>query len=158
MKTKYTSLLVAIIICVGLLSCDKEVNNPINNSRSGSVSPVPIIMSSDWFSAYWRYGVIMEFQKGVPELSTDIFKGGKVFVFGRGGIEMKDPTALPSSFDANFIGAKPEVGYIKFILEGSGAISSSLQFRYILIPSDKLVPGLDYKNYYAVCTYYQVAK
>ena len=39
------------------------------------------------------------------------------------------------------------------MLEGSGAISNSLEFRYILIPADKLVTenSLDYLDYHTVC-------
>ena len=160
MKTTNLNLLLTIaIISIGTLSCRKEnLTSPGNGG--GSTSSISNVTSSSWFSADWHTGVIMEFVKDVPGLTDDFLKDGKGLVFGKGGFEMRDPTALPSTFDANYITSKPEAGDIKFILQGGGAISSSLVFRYILIPVTKLVSdhSLDYRDYHAVCAYYKIAE
>jgi hypothetical protein len=117
-------------------------------------------VSSDWFSAGWlQNGDVKEYVKPVLQSESNILKGGKVLVFGKGGFEMRNPTALPCSFDANYIAVAIEPDKIRLTLQGSGAISTSLQFRYILIPANKLAPGsLDYDDYDAVCNYYNILK
>jgi len=155
MKTiNITSLLVAIIICTTLFSCKKESYQNVN---IGNPPPPPEVISSNWF-----YGDVQEYGlvKDAPELTMDILSKGKVLVFAKGGFDSNDPTILPSRFDANYIGIAVGVGRIKFIIEGTGVISPSIQFRYILIPADEIVPDnkLDYNNYNTVCNYYNISE
>ena|SRR5690348_5051420 len=158
MKTiNITSIVALIIYCSG---CTKEANKstpPIIDSTHHETS---VVTSSDWFPAEWQYNQVTEFTRNAPELSNDLLKAGKVLVFGKGGFEMRDATALPATFDANYIAAKPQAGYLKFILQGAGTISNTLRFKYILIPSAKLAPAnsLDYMDYYAVCIYYKISE
>jgi hypothetical protein len=135
------------------------------NEQTKSASPQPpqttdVVTTSDWFSPNWLQGDVAEFDRYVPELGNDLLKGGKVLVFGKGGFEMRGATALPTYFDANFIGVKAEAENLKFVLEGGPAISNSLKFKYILIPAGKLAPGnsLDYYDYHAVCTWYKISE
>ena len=153
------SLFSLALICFSLLSCTKEFNKPIINS-GGFVAPEPekAVVYSNWFSAYWEgYGPILQFMKVAPELNVDGLNS-KILVYGKGGLEMRGETALPTTFDRNYIFANKDIASIKFILQGSGSISSSLQFRYILIPSNKIAVGesLNYNDYHAVCDYYQI--
>jgi hypothetical protein len=157
--TKIKSLLAITIICASMLSCKKEVISSPPSPRSPAPSmPITTVFSSDWFSADWDYATITGFTKNVFELNDQILKSGRALVFGKGGFEIKDATILPASFDANYIGVKVEIRELKFTLEGGGAISNTLKFKYILIPAEKLAPGnsLDYHNYSAVCAYYHI--
>ena len=162
MKTKNLQLLfLAVLIYGSQLSCTKEFNKPMDNS--GGVTPTPItsVVPGNWFSANWETSAaIKQFIKVAPEINLDLLNNGKILVYGKGGFEMRSETALPSSFDKNYIDATKDFGEIKFILQGDGAISPSLQFRYILIPPNKIVKDgfLDYNDYHAVCDYYHVAE
>jgi hypothetical protein len=156
---KPTILIITASIYLCVLSCTKQASRPIINSTDDTTHTLEKkVTISDWFSANWQHNQVMEFTKSVPELSNDLLKGGKVLVFGKGGFEMRSATALPSTFDANYIGVIAQAGDLKFVLEGSGAISSTLKFKYILIPAEKLAPGksLDYLDYHAVCAYYKL--
>ena len=151
-------LIVAVIMWASFSSCEKEMNNP-----TPQPPPPPHttdVVTSDWFSANWLQHGIAEFDKHVPGLSNDLLKDGKVLVFGKGGFEMRGATALPASFDANYIEVRAEVGNLKFMLQGGGTISNSLNFKYILIPADKLVTenSLDYLDYHTVCTLYNISE
>ena len=162
MKMKNIQLLfLTVLIYVSQLSCAKESGKPIGSV--GSLTPIPItsVIGSEWFSANWESSAsIMQFTKVVPQLNLDVLYGGKILVYGKGGFEMRNETILPSSFDNNYIDAGKDIGEIKFILEGDGSISPSLQFRYILIPPNKIVKDgfLDYNDYHGVCEYYQIAE
>jgi len=149
----------AIMMCSALLSCTKEANEPADLTNN-SQELIKSVTSSEWFSASWQQnGEVKEYVKQASQLQSDILKEGKVLVFGRGGFEMRIPTPLPSSFDANYIAVATEVGGITLTLQGSGAISTGLQFRYILIPVNKLTPGnLNYDDYDGVCDYYHLEK
>src|SRR5215831_4156157 len=153
--TNIKLLLLAITTCIGLLSCGKEVTKRADPGGGEGYSSN--IITGEWFPhTGWDSQVTLS----VSELTADILSNGKVLVFGKGGFEMSQPRLLPSHFDANYYAVKPEVGDIKLIVEGTGAISSSLEFRYILIPSSKIVTDnkLDYNDYNAVCDYYKIAK
>jgi len=157
MKTFNPGMLIAaVIMCASFSGCKKEMNKPTPPPPPAQTTDV--VTTSDWFSPNWLQGDIAEFDRYVPELGNDLLKGGKVLVFGIGGFEMRGATALPASFDANYIDVKAEPGNLKFVLEGTGAISNSLKFKYILIPADKLVSesSLNYLDYHAVCTWYKI--
>jgi len=154
MKKINISVVVAIMIYSCLQSCSKEMNKPPDRLQS--------VTSSEWFSASWQQEGVsdyIKYVKYVPGLGEDLLKGGEVLVFGKGGFGKRYPASLPSSFDANYIAATIVIGGITFVLKGGGAISSSLQFRYILIPSNKLAgSNFNYNDYDAVCNYYNIQK
>jgi hypothetical protein len=162
MKTFNAGMIVAALLWLSFSGCEKEINKPIITPIMPAPSPhaTEVVISSVWFPANWQQGEIAKFDMHVTELSSDLLKDGKVLIFGRGGFEMRNATALPASFDANYIEVKAEAGNLKFVLEGGSAISNSLKFRYILIPADKLVSAnnLDYLDYHAICSLYKISE
>jgi len=162
MKTlNFRLLLLAITVYSTLSGCGKEESHPLVVSSGERGGSSPQVISSEWFGANWEANSgVQQFVKTVPELSSDFLTTGRVLVFGKGGFARKSPTILASNFDANFIAADVRVDTIRLILEGSGSISPSLEFRYILIPSDQVVAAnkLDYHDYNAVCDYYKIIK
>ena len=158
MKKINTIIAIAIITSSALLSCSKQASKP-SQSFDDHDQQVTSVVSDGWFSAAWQSnGTINEYSRDVAQLGTDIIKDGKVLVFGKGGFEMRIPSSLPNHFDANYITASAEVGKVRLTLQGSGAISTTLQFRYILIPANKMASNLNYDDYNAVCDYYGLQK
>jgi hypothetical protein len=158
---KKINLIIVVAITISALAgCSKQASGPSDTYADDSTQQLIEPVSSDWFSAGWlQNGDVKEYVKPVLQSESDILKDGKVLVFGKGGFEMRNPTALPSSFDANYISATIEPGKIRLTLQGGGAISTGLQFRYILIPVNKLASGgLNYHDYDAVCNYYNIVK
>jgi len=164
MKTTNIKLLFfAIAACFSLLSCEKEV---INTDPPPSPQPPPptmyFVTYSGWFDINLDSATLQEdrqFTKTAPQLTGDLLMNGRLLVFGKGGHELKDPTILPSFFDGNWLVETAQPGSIKFIMEGAGLISRSLEFRFIFIPSRQIVAGkLDYSDYNAVCNYYKIIK
>ena len=160
MKTINAIIIAGVMICSGLSSCSKQVSEPTGRGGgNGSQGSIQSVAGSDWFIASWQQqGEINVFTRDVPQLTADILKDGKVLVFGKGGFEETNPTPLPCSLDANYIAKSIEVGDLRLVLQGSGAISTSLQFRCILVPANKLASTLNYEDYDAVCNYYNIAK
>jgi len=155
MKKINTIIAIAIITSSILLSCSKQASKPSNSVDDHQ--QVTSVVSDGWFSAAWQSnGTISEYSRNVTQLGTDIIKDGKVLVFGKGGFEMRIPSPLPNHFDANYITASAEVGNLRLTLQGSAAISTTLQFRYILIPANKMASNLNYDDYNAVCDYYGI--
>src|ERR1041384_7236382 len=112
MKKINTIIAIAIISSSALLSCSKQANKPsdpvdVHNQQLTSV------FSDGWFSAAWQSNETIRY---VPQLGVDVIKDGKVLVFGRGGFEMRIPSALPTPFDANYITASAEVGRVTLTL------------------------------------------
>jgi len=149
------------MFCIAMLGCTKDVTSqpPVINQGDSNVT------FSSWFSPAWQYEVttsngwqLNAFDRTVPEINADLLKYGKILVFGKGGYEMRPPTALPANFDNAKINVDVMMGDLKFVLINSGEpISPSFQFRYILIPVDQFFPGgFDYDNYSAVCQYYHI--
>ena len=158
MKKINTIIAIAIITSSALLSCSKQASKP-SDPIDDPDQQVTSVVSDSWFSATWQSnGTINEYSRDVAQLGTDIIKDGKTLVFGRGGFEMRIPSPLPTHFDANYITASAEVGKVRLTLQGSGTISTSLQFRYILIPANKMASNLNYDDYNAVCDYYGLQK
>jgi hypothetical protein len=162
MKTIHSvTFLLAIITLVGVTGCKKAGDTPTTLPSSHPSPPgEDVVVASDWFSAVWQKGAVMHFVKNVPQLNADMLKSGRTLVFGKGGFEMHKPTALPANFDENHIAERLEIGHLLLVLQGGGVISNTLQFRYILIPSEKLAGGNspDFEDYDAVCSYYHVAE
>jgi hypothetical protein len=158
---KINTIVIAIAASIALLSCSKQASGPSGSVDGGDVDQqVTSVVSETWFSAVWQAnGEINQYTRNVAQLTAGIIKNGKVLVFAEGGFEMRPPSALPGNFDANYISFSPVVGQLKLNLLARGAISSTLQFRYILIPAKKLASGnLDYADYNAVCDYYHLPK
>jgi hypothetical protein len=156
---KKINTIIAMMICAALVSCSKQADKPVNQGN-GSGTSINSVATSGWLTASWQQtGPVDEYIMQVPQLGSDLIKDGKVLVFGKGGFEMRIPTALPSHFDENYITSAFDPGRIILTLQGSGAISSTLQFRYVLIPVNKLATGnLNYDDYDVVCDYYNIRK
>jgi hypothetical protein len=150
-------LAIAVMMVFFAMSCKKEItmSSYTGEGLGGGSVEIAQVTASEWFYVNWGSSAGI---KSAYEITADIWKNGKVLVFGKGGYEMRSATALPAAFDANYIGIDKRIGSLKFVIEGTGAISPSLEFRYILIPASKLIPysGFDYNNYKAVCTCYDI--
>ena len=161
MKTKnILTAIAAAIIFTTQISCTKEAQSP-SVAGGGNLGNKNTVTHSDWFSAQWQTtNLINEYSKNDADITVDLLKNGKVLVFGKGGFEERQTTILPSTFDANFIDYSVIPGTIRFALQGSGAVSQSIFFKYIIIPADKLASttSLNYSDYHAVCNYYKIAE
>jgi hypothetical protein len=162
MKTKnITSLLATICFYVCLVSCTKDVED--YSITATPPPPPPQVISSDWFPANWEAtpgGMGLIFVKGVTNLSVSFLSsGGKVLVFGKGGLQHPDATVLPSPFDGNYIAVGYGSSELRFFLQGDRPTDQSLRFRYILIPPSQMASkGVDYNNYQSVCSYYHISE
>ena len=170
MKTTYLSHfpLILLTLGIGLSGCKKEQSLPIILSTSPYEDSNTRVISSEWFPAsQWnmdKNGTGPEtdvFTKDVPGIDDNMLSSGAILVFAFDkDAEIIYP--LPRFFGAYVIGVEREVGSLIFMAikmgETSVGPSSTISFRYILIPENKLVAEgrLDYDNYSQVCAYYGI--
>ena len=172
MKTTYLSHLALFFLTlgIGLSGCKKEQSLPIILSTPPYGDSTTQVISSEWFPAsHWnikmngRGPVTDVFTKDVPGINDNMLRTGAILVFA---FDKDDEIIypLPRFFGAYVIGVEKEVGSLIFMAikmaETSVGPSSTISFRYILIPENKLVAGgrLDYDNYSQVCAFYGIEK